>query len=506
MAVVVIGCVIAFALPLADLSKPPTVHPGSIVFTSSSGFGLSGSVNNLTPGGPQSLVLTATNAFTSDSLNVNSVTVQLTSVDATGSSTTVPDCSPTNLSINATPFSTVGSSVTVSGLSVPVNAQSSATFSIPIALVATTANPCQNVTFNFGYSGTATYTDATTTILASSANPSSVGQQVLYTATVSPGVSGETPAPTGTVTFKDNGVAISCAAVGSQSFDGTTASCLVTYASTAGSPHPIVATFSSADTNYSGSTSTTLYQVVQTNACVTTPTSGATTILTGTYTGNYEVKNGTSLWIDGGTVTGNVTVDATGQLAGSNGTIQGNLTSSGGAVALQGTALSGNLTNTNAPLSLGPGTTVTGNVMVSGNAVACAIGVTSQVVNVSGNFTIQSVTNSTTDTVCSTTIVKSFTYQSNGSPAVIGASTGCAGNTVGGNFTVQSNTAKVTVGATGTGNGNAVTGNIMVSGNTGGGTLTNNSAGGNCALSNDKPGIAGTSNTAKGNNSCDATA
>ena len=42
--------------------------------------------------------------------------------------------------------------------------------------------------------------------------------------------------------------------------------------------------------------------------------------------------------------------------------------------------------------------------------------------------------------------------------------------------------------------------------NTAGGSLKSNSAGGNCTLATNVPGIAGSSNTASGTNTCNATA
>ena len=88
-----------------------------------------------------------------------------------------------------------------------------------------------------------------------------------YTATVavtSPGTG--TPSSSDTVTFKDGASTISCGS-GSQAFDGTTATCVVTYAS-AGS-HSVTAVFGG-DANYGGSTSSALSETV--NAAVSTST------------------------------------------------------------------------------------------------------------------------------------------------------------------------------------------------------------------------------------------
>jgi hypothetical protein len=92
---------------------------------------------------------------------------------------------------------------------------------------------------------------ATTTAVSSSANPSTVGQQVTYTATVS-------PAPdSGTVTFTDGGTAIpGCSSVPVSS---GTANCATTYGATGS--HIIAASYAG-DTNFDPSISPSLGQAV----------------------------------------------------------------------------------------------------------------------------------------------------------------------------------------------------------------------------------------------------
>jgi hypothetical protein len=87
--------------------------------------------------------------------------------------------------------------------------------------------------------------------LTSSANPSSVGASVTFTATIVPS------AATGTVAFQDGGVDIT--GCGSQSATGGVATC-TTSALTVGS-HSITAVYSG-DITYLGSTSPVLTQVV----------------------------------------------------------------------------------------------------------------------------------------------------------------------------------------------------------------------------------------------------
>ena len=105
---------------------------------------------------------------------------------------------------------------------------------------------------------------AATTTLASSANPSVFGQSVIFMATVSVNSPG-TGTPTGMVTFKDNGVNISgCTA---QTVSSNAATCTVSSLSVGS--HPITAIYNG-DTNFAGSTSSAVTQVV--NKASTTAT------------------------------------------------------------------------------------------------------------------------------------------------------------------------------------------------------------------------------------------
>jgi hypothetical protein len=165
--------------------------------------------------------------------------------------------------------------------------------------------------------------------------------------------------------------------------------------------------------------------------------------------------------------------------------------------------VTGNVQQQNGGLSLGPATGVKGNVQATGGGPFCSQGTsgTQGQVQVKLNLTVQSLTSSTTSSVCATTVGNNLQWQQNASPGLVGS---CGGNTILGNLLVQNNSGNVTIGAPGA--GNRVSGNISVSGNTGGGTMTGNTASGNCLLSADKPGIIGTSNTTgKGNNQCNTT-
>ena len=92
----------------------------------------------------------------------------------------------------------------------------------------------------------------TSTALGASPNPSTAGQAVTYTATVSPSPNG------GTIAFKDNGTVISNC--GSKAASGGTATCITTYGA-AGS-HTITASYTGTSA-YADSSATPLTQVVK---------------------------------------------------------------------------------------------------------------------------------------------------------------------------------------------------------------------------------------------------
>jgi hypothetical protein len=122
-----------------------------------------------------------------------------------------PGCATSNLDYSSATFS--GSLV--------VPASGSNAVSVPISLVDTGTNQdsCENTTFNFVYAGTATYTEATTTVVTSAQDQSGV----TYTATVTASAS-QDPAPsspTGTVSFNDGTTTI-CASIPLTSTGATT--------------------------------------------------------------------------------------------------------------------------------------------------------------------------------------------------------------------------------------------------------------------------------------------
>ncbi len=147
------------------------------------------------------------------------------------------------------------------------------------------------------------------TAITSSVNPSTFGQSVTFTATVT----GSGVTPTGTVTFKDGSTAL-----GSATLNGSGQTTFSTNALAAGS-HSITATYNG-DSNYGTSISPTLTQTVNQNASSTSLTSsanpsayGAAVTFTATVTGASGTPTGTVTFKDGTTTLGSATLNGSGQ-------------------------------------------------------------------------------------------------------------------------------------------------------------------------------------------------
>jgi Ca2+-binding RTX toxin-like protein len=194
----------------------------------------------------------------------NSLSVPVT-VNSLGiSSVTAPaGCPASNLDVSNTTFS--GSLVVAAKVGAVAGVNSVA---VPITLIEAAPDSCKNVTFNFSFTGTATYEQVydTSTAVASSQNPSTVGQSVTYTATVTGIVgSGQDPlpdGPTGTVTFKDGATTICADVAVTVGATTSTAQCTSPVYPLPGS-RSITAQFThAADNNFTDSSSSTFTQVV----------------------------------------------------------------------------------------------------------------------------------------------------------------------------------------------------------------------------------------------------
>jgi len=147
---------------------------------------------------------------------------------------------------------------------------------------------------------------ATTTALAATPNPSSFGQSVTFTASVT----GNGAIPTGTVTFQDGGSMLGTVALG-----GSGQAMFSTNALTTGS-HSITATYNG-DANFTASTSPAILQAVNVSASTTTLVSsanpsaaGQAVTFTATVNGAGGTATGTVTFMDGATTLGTGTLSA----------------------------------------------------------------------------------------------------------------------------------------------------------------------------------------------------
>ena len=145
---------------------------------------------------------------------------------------------------------------------------------VPIALndSGTNQDACENLTYHFVFSGTATYTDATTTVLASSTNPSVSGHSVTFTATVTANNASSDPSlPTGTVNFYSC-PSLSCASTTSLGTGtiGAGGQATLSISNLPVGTTYVEAVYGGASTNFSGSTSNVIAQVVTSSAVATT--------------------------------------------------------------------------------------------------------------------------------------------------------------------------------------------------------------------------------------------
>jgi Bacterial Ig-like domain (group 3) len=147
-----------------------------------------------------------------------------------------------------------------------------------------------------------------TTTIASSPNPSSFGQPVTFTATVT----GSGGTPTGTVTFKDGTTAL-----GTMALSGNQAILVVSTLS--GGSHSMTAVYNG-DGSYGSSTSAPLTQIVNQNTSNVTLASsvnpsavGQSVTFAATVTGSGGIATGTVTFKDGATTLGTGTLNGGGQ-------------------------------------------------------------------------------------------------------------------------------------------------------------------------------------------------
>jgi hypothetical protein len=264
---------------------------------------------------------------------------------------------------------------------------------MPIALKDSGSNQdaCKNFTYHFLYTGTAHYTDATITFLASSLNPSTFGHVVTFTATVTAANASSDPSlPSGTVTFGKCPTVSPCgspAVLGTGTI-GTRGQATFTTPSLPVGINYVEAIYPST-TNFLGSTSNVLTEIVNyTAACANTSViNGGLTVVSGQFiavtckvNGGVSVQPGGSLILIGASVTGGITSTGAGAIQICRSTIAGaSVTRTTGFVAIgdggddgspgcAGNTISGGLTLTNnkGGFEIG-GNTLSGTLTLTGN-------------------------------------------------------------------------------------------------------------------------------------------
>jgi FKBP-type peptidyl-prolyl cis-trans isomerase 2 len=217
--------------------------------------------SNFAPGSSATLSQTVTQASSTTSVvsdNNPSVFGQTVTFTATVSAVSPGAGTPTG----TVTFNDAGTPLATETLS--GGSATFATSSLSVGEHDITVDYSGDANFTSGTSGTLSQTvtaASTTTMVAVDINPSTFGQTVTFTATVSavpPGAG----MPTGTVTFDDAGVPIGTGTLSSGSATFATATLSV-------SEHDITAVYSG-DTNFSTSTSDTLSQTVNPSATTTT--------------------------------------------------------------------------------------------------------------------------------------------------------------------------------------------------------------------------------------------
>jgi hypothetical protein len=131
---------------------------------------------------------------------------------------------------------------------------------------------CANKTFGFTYTGMAQYTDTTTTTLVASPNPSNSGQSVTFTATIAASnASADTANPSGTVNFYSC-TTVACGSttlLASPTISGGQA----TFSTTSLSNGSFIeAVYQGDSTNFAGSTSNVVTQMVNSSGTASTTT------------------------------------------------------------------------------------------------------------------------------------------------------------------------------------------------------------------------------------------
>jgi hypothetical protein len=331
---------------------------------------------------------------------------------------------------------------------------------------------------------------ATTSSLTSSANPSILGDSVLFTATVAP-VAPATGTPTGTVTFKDGTTTMGT---------GTLAGGQATYAtSTLSVGHHSITALYGGEPNFTGSTSTpALDQVVNRKPTTTVLSSSSNSIafgkpitLTATVTGPGGPPTGTVTFSEGSKVLATVPL-------------------TNGAAVLTTSALTPGTHNLSAVYS--GDATFDASTGTLTQTVTC----TNVVTNVAGSYTVAS-----GQAVCfsGVTIGGTLTVQPGGAVSLVNARLSgnviadgasafrLCGSPVGGNLTVRNATGPVVIGKPAEGcAGSLINGALMLANNGAGVDFMGNEVRGTATIDGTTGGTTIGANTFRSSLSCSANA
>jgi Ca2+-binding RTX toxin-like protein len=232
----------AFTISSVIYKAPPGAFPA---------ISCTGSPALLYPGVTRCMVFSVHNDL-SRPITVENIASQLSSAFPTPP----PVCSGSNLSLPA--FSgnlVVPSGATIVGPGLPISLKESHS----------NQDACKNLTYHFSFTGTALYTDATSTVLTSSPNPSTLGKPVTFTAVVTAtGGSKYSSLPTGLVTFSQCSTP-ACATstpLGTGIIGNGGQTTYTTTGLLAGTTY-VEAVYAGANTNFTGSTSNVVSQVVR---------------------------------------------------------------------------------------------------------------------------------------------------------------------------------------------------------------------------------------------------
>jgi hypothetical protein len=152
MRIIVIAGAVACVALVVSLMHSGGGRPGpriadAAMLRSGSGFGLSGTIGNLTPGITSRLILRVTNR-TNRAITLRKVTIKVPAVPV--------GCPAANLTIDGKDFADSPPAVTITGLRAKVMARARAKVPLRMHLARSASNRCQHARFPLRFSGFAT--------------------------------------------------------------------------------------------------------------------------------------------------------------------------------------------------------------------------------------------------------------------------------------------------------------------------------------------------------------